>query len=157
MRNVGALAGERTRLAQTRAALLKHGEQTRLLAESISNDPLAGAVRDNDRQWFQIVSWVYESLIAAEQYGITRGNAAALAGHAAEDVDPRRRFLLGGSHQIGVAIGLDDNWVARVIAGTGNYGEIFERDMGDESPLKLPRGANNEYQRGGVMVPLPPR
>lgn len=155
--NCASLAGERTRLAQTRAALAQHGKLTRLLPESISNDPLAAAVRDNDPQWFEIMNWVLEALVQAEENGITQANVRGLRTAAAQDKDPQRRFLLGGSKQIGRALGLDDDWIARVIEATGNYGEIFERDLGRASPMKLARGDNKLYRKGGAMLALPPR
>jgi general L-amino acid transport system substrate-binding protein len=155
--NCGALAGERTRLAQTRAAMAQHGKPTRLLAESISKDPLASAVRDDDPQWSTIVNWVMEALLQAEESGVTQANVRALHAHSAQDGDTLRRFLLGGSHQVGSALGLDDDWVARVIEAVGNYGEIYERDLGGGSAMKLPRGDNRLYGDGGVLLALPPR
>lgn len=155
--NCAALAGERTHLAQTRAALAQHGKPTRLLPESISKDPLAAAVRDNDPQWLSIVNWVMEVLMEAEENSITLANVRGLRAHAAQEKDPLRRFLLGGSKQIGSGLGLDDKWVGRVIEATGNYGEIYERDLGSASPLKLTRGDNRLYRNGGAMLALPPR
>ena len=153
--NCGALAGERTRLAQTRATLAEHGRHTRLLPETIGNDPLAAAVRDDDRQWLAIVNWLVEALIAAEELGVTRANVRELAAHAAQDIDPERRFLLGGSKQMGSALELDDGWAARVIEATGNYGEMYERDLGGGSAVKLPRGMNKLERNGGLMEALP--
>jgi general L-amino acid transport system substrate-binding protein len=153
--NCGALAGDRTRLAQTRAALAQHGKQARLLPERISKDPLATAVSDGDPQWAAIVSWVIEALIQAEESGVTGANVRALRAHA--DNDPVLRFLLGASREIGPALGLDDDWVVNVIEATGNYGEIYERDLGGGSSLKLPRGENNLRSQGGAMTALPPR
>jgi general L-amino acid transport system substrate-binding protein len=155
--NCGALAGDRTRLAQTRAAMATHAKPTHLLPETISNDPLAAAIRDNDQQWFSIVNWVMESLIQAEESGVTQANAHQLAAHAADDNDPQRRFMLGGSHQIGAALGLDNDWAARVIEATGNYGEIYDRDLGVKSPMNLPRGENKLSSNGGLMIALPPK
>jgi general L-amino acid transport system substrate-binding protein len=155
--NCSALAGERTRLAQTRTALAQHGKPTRLLSESISKDPLAAAVRDNDPLWFAIVNWVMEGLVQAEENGITQANVRGLRAGAAQDKNPQRRFLLGGSKQIGSALGLDDDWVGRVIEATGNYGEIYERDLGSASPMKLTRGDNKLYRNGGAMLALPPQ
>lgn len=155
--NCAALAGERTRLAQTRAALAQHGKPTRMFPESISKDPLASAVRENDPQWFAIVNWVMEALVQAEENGITQANVRSLQACAAQDKDPQRRFLLGGSKQIGSALGLDDDWVARVIEATGNYGEIYERDLGSRSAMKLTRGDNRLFRNGGAMLGLPPR
>jgi len=155
--NCGALAGDRTRLAQTRAALAQHGRDARLLPERISKDPLAAAARDDDPQWAAIVSWVMEALIQAEESGVTRANARAMRARAvqAKGGDPAPRFLLGASREIGPALGLDDDWAARVIEATGNYGEIYERDLGSGSPLKLPRGENNLRAHGGALTALP--
>ena len=153
--NCGALAGDRTRLAQTRAAMKLHGKATRLLPESISKDPLAAAVRDDDRQWLSIVSWVMEALLQAEESGVTQSNVLDLQAHAGQQTDPLRRFLVGASHQVGGAIGLDNDWVVRVIQSTGNYGKIYERTLGSGSPMKLPRGDNRLYRDGGVMLALP--
>jgi general L-amino acid transport system substrate-binding protein len=150
--NCAALAGERTRLAGTRATLAEHGRRARLLDEAISNDPLAMVVRSDDAAWLRVVSWVMEALVAAEESGITEGNVSRLR---ADDADVTRRFLLGGSKQIGAALGLDDVWVAGVIAATGNYGEIYERDLGSGSAMRLPRGVNNLRGKGGVMMALP--
>lgn len=155
--NCAALAGERTRLAQTRAALATHGERTHLLLETISKDPLAAAVRDDDPEWHEIVSWVMEALIQAEELGVTQTNVRELRARAAHDTDPLRRFLLGGSHQVGIALGLDNDWVVRVIEATGNYGEIYQRDLGSASPMKLPRCINRLYRDGGALLALPPR
>ena len=155
--NCAALAGDRTRLAQTRAAMALHGKSTRLLPESISKDPLAAAVRDGDPQWIAIVNWVMEALVQAEESGVTQANVRHLQAFAPQEKDPLRRFLLGGSHQIGSALGLDNDWVARVIEATGNYGEIYERDLGGGSTLKLPRGVNRLYSDGGLVVALPPK
>ena len=157
--NCGALVGDRTRLAGTRALLAEHGKPTRLLPEMISKDPLAAAVRDDDPQWASIVNWVMEALVQAEQSGVTRANAESMRAAAAKvnGGDPVLWFLLGGSKQIGSELGLADDWVARVIEATGNYGEIFERDLGSGSALKLPRGENALHEHGGLMVALPPK
>jgi general L-amino acid transport system substrate-binding protein len=153
--NCGALAGDRTRLAETRAALARHGRRARLLPESISHDPLAAAVRDGDAQWAAIVNWVMEALIQAEELGVTQANVQRVRARATSD--PLLRFLLGASREIGPALGLEDDWVVRVIAATGNYGEIYERDLGSASPLMLPRGENQLRAQGGAMIALPPK
>jgi general L-amino acid transport system substrate-binding protein len=155
--NCGALAGDWTRLAGTRALLAEHGKPTRLLPEIISKDPLAAAVRDDDPQWSAIVRWVMEALIQAEESGVTRANVASISVRTAKanGGDPVLWFLLGGSHQVGSGLGLGDDWVVRVIEATGNYGEMYERDLGERSALKLPRGENRLVERGGLMIALP--
>ena len=151
--NCGALAGDRTRLAETRAEFTRRGRLTRLLPETISHDPLAASVREDDPQWATIVNWVMEALIQAEESGVTQANVNARRARA--DSDPVLRFLLGGSREVGGALGLDDDWAARVIAATGNYGEIYERDLGSGSAMKLPRGENNLRAHGGAITALP--
>jgi general L-amino acid transport system substrate-binding protein len=153
--NCGALAGDRTRLAETRAALARHGKRAHLLPEQISKDPLAAAVRDDDPRWTAIVRWVMEALIQAEEGGVTQANVQAMREHSGSD--PVLRFLLGSSREIGPALGLDDDWVVGMIEATGNYGEIYERDLGSGSPLKLPRGENNLFEHGGAITALPPK
>jgi general L-amino acid transport system substrate-binding protein len=161
--NCGALAGDRTRVAGTGALLAQHGKPARLLPEVISKDPLAAAVRDDDPQWASIVSWVMEALVQAEESGVTKENVESLQAGVVRGVakesggDPVLWFLLGGSHQIGSWLGLANDWVAQVIQATGNYGEIYERDLGSGSALKLPRGENALREHGGLMIALPPK
>jgi general L-amino acid transport system substrate-binding protein len=157
--NCGALAGDRTRLAGTGALLAQHGKPARLLPEVISKDPLAAAVRDDDRQWAAIVKWVMEALVQAEESGVTRANVVSMGDARAKagGGDPALWFLLGGSRQIGSGLGLADDWVVQVIKATGNYGEMYERDLGSGSALKLPRGENELREHGGLMVALPPK
>jgi general L-amino acid transport system substrate-binding protein len=157
--NCGALAGDGTRLAQTRVALAHRGKRAHLLPERISKDPLASASRDDDPQWSAIVYWVMEALLQAEESGVTRANVDAQRTRAAQPGcdNAELRFLLGGSHEIGGALGLDDDWVVHVIEATGSYGEIYERDLGSASAMRLPRGENNLREHGGAMVALPPK
>ncbi len=157
--NCGALAGDWTRLAGTRALLGQHGKPARLLPEMISKDPLAAAVRDDNPQWASIVSWVMEALVQAEESGVTRANVVSMGAAAmkAKGGDSVLWFLLGGSHQIGSGLGLANDWVVQVIKADGNYGEMYERDLGSGSALKLPRGENELREHGGLMVALPPK
>jgi len=155
--NCGALAGDQTRLAQTRAALAVHRKPSRLLAERVSKDPLAAAYRDDDPQWAAIVNWVMEALVEAEESGVTRANVDRMRARAAsaEGGDPVIHFLLGGSREMGTALGLNNDWVTQVIEATGNYGEIYERDLGSGSAMKLPREENSLRENGGAMMALP--
>ncbi len=155
--NCAALAGDRTRLAGTMELLKQHGKPTRLLAAVISKDPLAAAVRTGDPQWAQIVYWVMEALIQAEESGVTQANVERMQVRSANSggADPVLWFLLGGSRQIGGTLGLGDDWVAQVVKATGNYGEIYERDLGGGSALQLPRGQNRLVEEGGRMTALP--
>lgn len=154
-RNCTALAGDRTRLAEARAALARHGRAATLLPEQISQDPLAAAFRNDDAQWAAIVNWVMEALVQAEASGVTRANVTTLAEKQTNGGGAELRVLLGKSQQAGRVLGLENDWVVRTIQATGNYGEIYQRDLGSGSALQLPRGENNLVQHGGAMLPLP--
>ena len=144
--NCGAMAGDRTRLGQARERMAEHGRKATLLPETISKDPLAAVTRRDDAQWSAIVNWVMEALVQAEESGVTQANVESLR----KSDDPLLRHLLGASHEIGAGLGLSDDWVVRVIEATGNYGEIYARDL-----IGLPRGDNNLRAHGGLMVALP--
>jgi general L-amino acid transport system substrate-binding protein len=130
-----------------------------MVPERISKDPLAAAVRDDDPEWAAIVNWVMEALVQAEESGVTQTNVARISARAAlpDSNDPTLRFLLGGSHEIGDRLGLNDDWAVQVIEAVGNYGEIYERDLGAASSMKLRRGDNNLHSSGGQMMALPPK
>jgi len=109
--------------------------------------------RLDDPQWASIVNWTVEALIQAEESGVTQANLAEMK----KSDDPVIRRLLGVQRGYGQFIGLDDAWAARVIEAVGNYGEMFERDLGSGSVMKLPCGPNNLWTQGGLMYALPMR
>ncbi|MEJ8848391.1 amino acid ABC transporter substrate-binding protein [Variovorax rhizosphaerae] len=123
-----------------------------ILPELISKEPLAPAVRRGDDEWFAIVKWVPNALIEAEEAGITQENIDALK---ATSKDPAQQRLVGSGDDLGKLLGLDKEWSYRAIKAVGNYGEIFERNVGPKSVLKLPRGANNLWNKGGMLYALP--
>ncbi|MEJ8821314.1 amino acid ABC transporter substrate-binding protein [Variovorax humicola] len=123
-----------------------------ILPELISKEPLAPAVRRGDDEWFAIVKWVPNALIEAEEAGITQENIDALK---ATSTDPAQQRLVGSGDDLGKLLGLDKDWSYRAIKAVGNYGEIFERNVGPKSVLKLPRGANNLWNKGGLLYALP--
>ena len=125
-----------------------------VLPDVISKEPLGPAVRQDDFQWFTIVRWVHFALLAAEEAGITQANVDQMV---KESKDPVVQRILGTSEDTGKLLGLDKDWAYRAIKATGNYGEIFERNVGPNSPLKLPRGANNLWSKGGFMYAPPVR
>lgn len=125
-----------------------------ILPELISKEPLAPAVKRGDDEWFAIVKWVPNALIEAEEVGITQANIDALK---AGSKDPAQQRLLGTSDDLGKLLGLDKDWSYRAVKAVGNYGEIFERNVGPKSVLKLPRGANNLWNKGGLLYALPVR
>jgi general L-amino acid transport system substrate-binding protein len=125
-----------------------------VLPELISKEPLGPSVRRGDDEFFAIVKWVVFALIEAEEYGITQANVDALK---ASSTDPVVQRILGTSEDTGKLLGLDKDWAYRAIKATGNYGEMFERNVGPKSALKLPRGANNLWNKGGLMYAPPVR
>jgi general L-amino acid transport system substrate-binding protein len=118
-----------------------------ILPELISKEPLGPIVRQGDDQFFNILRWTVFALIAAEELGITAANVAEKAGSADLDV---KRFL-GIVPGNGRALGLDEAWAANVIKAVGNYGEIFERNVGARSPIGFERGRNGLWSGGGLM------
>jgi len=150
-RNCAALAGDLTRLAVTRVAFGPLAAHYALLPGQISKDPLAAATRSDDPAFANIVRWTIEVLVQAEESGLTRNNIAA----ARNSSDPAIGFLTGQTGEIGTRLDLDKAWATNVIAVVGNYGEVFDRDLGARSPLKLPRALNRPYVHGGLLYALP--
>lgn len=147
-----ALTGDITRLASARRTLSAPADHT-ILPEVVSKEPQGPAVRIADPQWFAIVRWVRMALIEAEELAIDSANVGAMAGSAIEDV----RRLLGSGSNLGQPLGLDPEWARRMIAAVGNYGEIYERNLGVGSELQLARGHNRLWTKGGLMYAVPVR
>ncbi|WLR95015.1 amino acid ABC transporter substrate-binding protein [Shinella zoogloeoides] len=124
-----------------------------VLPEVISKEPLGPAVRQGDDQWFKIVRWTLFALIEAEEMGIDKENAAALV----ETGTVAQKRFLGVESEAGKAMGLDAKWAYQAISAVGNYGEIFERHLGKDSPLKIDRGLNRLWSDGGLMYAPPAR
>ncbi|MDB5800513.1 MAG: extracellular solute-binding protein family 3 [Rhodocyclales bacterium] len=141
-------------LAGLRNKEAKNPEDYVLLPEVISKEPLGPAVRRGDDEWFTIVKWVVFALIEAEENGITQANADSLK---TSSKDPVVQRILGTSDDSGKLLGLDRDWAYRAIKAGGNYGEIFERNVGPKSVLKLPRGLNNLWNKGGILYAPPVR
>jgi general L-amino acid transport system substrate-binding protein len=141
-------------LASVRNKEATNPEDHVVLPELISKEPLGPSVRRGDDEFFAIVKWVVFALIEAEEYGITQANVDQLK---ASSTDPVVQRILGTSEDTGKLLGLDKDWAYRAIKATGNYGEIFERNVGPKSALKLPRGANNLWNKGGLMYAPPVR
>ena len=141
-------------LAGVRNKETKNPDDYVILPEVISKEPLGPAVRRGDDEWFAIVRWVAFALIEAEEYGITQANVDRIK---AESQDPSIGRLLGSSEDTGKLLGLNRDWAARAIKAVGNYGEIFARNVGPDSVLKLPRGLNNLWNKGGILFAPPVR
>ena len=141
-------------LASTRNKVAKNPADHIVLPELISKEPLGPMVRRGDDEWFAIVKWVIYGLMEAEEYGITQANVDAMK---TTSKDPAIGRILGSSEDTGKLLGLDKDWMARAIKATGNYGEIFERNVGPKSVLQLPRGSNNLWNKGGLHYAPPLR
>ena len=126
-----------------------------VLPEIISKEPLGPSVRQGDDQWFDVVKWTLYALIQAEELGITQANVEEMKGSD----NPEIKRVLGQEPEskIGEMLGLDNDWVAKVVAGVGNYGEVFERNIGQDSPLKIARGLNQLWTKGGIQYAPPLR
>ena len=148
-----AYTADSSQLAAVRAAFTNPAAH-RLLPERISKEPYAVAVRQGDDQWFDIVRFVVFGLIEAEELGVTRENAAQLA---ASSDRPAVQRLLGRTGDLGPAVGLDRAWLLNAIKAVGNYGEIYDRHLGANSPVGLPRGPNALWNAGGLLWSPPIR
>jgi len=122
-----------------------------ILEDIISKEPLGVAVRNNDPQWFNIVRWTVYATIQAEELGITSANVDTVREHGTV---AQRRFLGVGSG-IGKPLGLGDNWAYNIVKHVGNYGEIFDRNLGKDSDYVLERGMNELWTKGGLMYAPP--
>ena len=140
-------------LASVRAKEAKNPAEHVILADLISKEPLGPMVRRGDDEWFAINKWVLAGLVEAEEYGITQANVDQMK----SSENPQIGRLLGATEDLGKHLGLDKGWLARAIKTTGNYGEMFERNVGPKTAINLPRGLNNQWNKGGLMYAAPLR
>jgi general L-amino acid transport system substrate-binding protein len=124
-----------------------------ILDDVISKEPLGPAVRQGDDQWFDIIKWVHFAMLTAEEFGVTKANVD----EQTRSDNPDLKRLLGTEGKFGEMLGLTQDWAYRIIKHVGNYGEIFERNVGQGSPLKLPRGYNALWTKGGLQYAPPIR
>jgi general L-amino acid transport system substrate-binding protein len=141
-------------LASVRTKEAKDPKEHVILPDLISKEPLGPVVRRGDDEWFAITKWVIYGLLEAEEYGITKANVDEMKKSSQDPVVMR---IVGTSEDTGKLLGLDKEWMVRAIKTTGNYGEIFERNVGPNTALNLPRGANALWNAGGLMYPMPVR
>ncbi len=146
------LTGGRAQLQGIRSKMTSPAE-TFFLPEVIATIPLGPAVRHGDDLWFDIVKWTVYAMINAEELQLTSSNIDAMAASPLQAVQ-RFMGLSGDSHK---GLGLTSEWSYRIIKQVGNYGECFERNLGESSPLKLKRGINNLWSEGGIMFAPPIR
>lgn len=135
-------------LAATRATFEAPGDHV-ILPEVVSKEPLGPVVRHGDNTWGDIVRWTTHALIAAEEYGLTKANVAERA--AAPTDNPEVNRLLGTEGELGAMLGLDADWAVKVLSVSGNYGEIFEANIGESTAVGLARGLNAQWTEGGLM------
>lgn len=138
---------------------LKAPDEHMVLPEIISKEPLGPIVRQGDDQWFNVVKWTYYALLNAEELGITQANVEEMKGSA----NPEIKRVLGVKNEdgsaagFGTGIGLDEEWIVHIVKAVGNYGEIFERNVGANTPLKIARGKNALWKDGGLQYAPPIR
>ena len=140
-------------LASIRNKEAKNPDDYVILPELISKEPLGPMVRRGDDEWFAIVKWTIYALLEAEEYGIDQANVDQMK----SSQNPPVQRILGSTEDTGKLLGLEKEWAYNAIKAVGNYGEIFERNVGPKSTLKLPRGANNLWNKGGLQYAPPIR
>ena len=124
-----------------------------VLPEIISKEPLGPSVPLGDEHWFAIVQWSLYAMLNAEELGVTQANVDAML----KSDNPAIRRLLGVEGDFGTGLGLTNDWAYRIIKAVGNYGESFERNLGAGSPIKIPRGLNALWTKGGLQYAPPIR
>jgi general L-amino acid transport system substrate-binding protein len=124
-----------------------------ILADIISKEPLGPAVRHGDDQWTDIIRWAHSAMLNAEEFGVTQANVDQML----KSENPEIKRLLGVEGKYGEAMGLTNDWAYRIIKLVGNYGESFERNVGQGSRLKIRRGQNALWSKGGLQYGLPIR
>ncbi len=147
-----AFTSDKSQLATLRASSANPAE-LEILPENLSKDPLGPMVRRGDDEWFNVVRWTLNAMLEAEEFGITSANVDEMA----KSENPNIQRILGASGELGKGMGLDNKWAYNVIKQVGNYGESFNRTLGEGSNMKLPRGLNAQWQEGGLMYGWPLR
>ncbi|MFZ9121421.1 MAG: amino acid ABC transporter substrate-binding protein [Burkholderiaceae bacterium] len=143
-----------SQLAAIRANDTKTPDDHIILPEIISKEPLGPVTRQGDEAWSKLVTWVHFAMITAEELGVTSANVDQMR----SDTNPEIQRLLGqGNNDFGKSIGTDAQWAYRVVKQVGNYGEVFERHVGKKTPLKLDRGQNALWNKGGLQYAPPIR
>nr|WP_209894470.1 amino acid ABC transporter substrate-binding protein [Rhizobium leguminosarum] len=132
---------------------LKQPDDYAVLPELISKEPLGPAVRQGDAEWANIVKWTHFAMVNAEEFGVNHANIAEMR----KSQNPEIRRLLGLEGNLGETLGLSNDWADRIVAQVGNYGEVFEANLGAQSPLAIKRGVNALWSKGGLQYAPPMR
>ena len=135
-------------LAVLRATEMENPDAHTILNDQLSSEPIAAAMRQGDEEFVDVVNWMLAALLVAEENGVTKANVADMV---ANPPNPKIARLLGVEPGIGERLGMRDTWAREMIAAMGNYGEIYDRNIGANSPYKLERGLNNLWSHGGVL------
>ncbi|MBW1699648.1 MAG: amino acid ABC transporter substrate-binding protein [Deltaproteobacteria bacterium] len=138
-------------LSSARATVAPNPDDYIILPGVYGKDPMGPVVRQDDPQWRDIVAWTVYAMIEAEESGVTSKNVDEMR----KSKDPNIARLLGTKGSLGESLGLDNDWAYRIIKQVGNYGEVFDRNVGKDSPLKLERGLNDLWTRGGLLYSPP--
>ncbi len=148
------LTTDQSGLYATRLSLAAPDDHV-VLPEIISKEPLGPAVRQGDDQWFDIVKWTFNAMLNAEEFGITQANLDEMTASTNPDI---LRFLgKEADTKIGTDLGLTNDWAYNIVKAVGNYGESFDRNVGAGSPLKIARGVNALWSKGGLQYAPPVR
>jgi general L-amino acid transport system substrate-binding protein len=148
-----AITSDISQLASIRANDTPNPADHVILPEVISKEPLAPCVRHGDDQWFDIVKWSIFATMEAEELGLT----SATVDQALTSANPNVKRVLGVTPGLGAALGVDEKWAYNIIKQVGNYGEIFDRNVGKDSKLQMARGLNAQWYQGGLMYSPPLR
>lgn len=147
-----ALTADQSQLYAVKLKLTNVADHV-VLPNVISKEPLGPAVRQGDDQWFDLTKWVYYAMLNAEELGVNSKNVDQQISSS----NPEIKRLLGADGKFGESIGISNDWVVRIVKHVGNYGEVFERNVGTQSPLGIARGINNLWNKGGLQYGMPVR
>lgn len=146
------ITADATTLAAQRSTLPNPSDSV-ILPERLSKEPLGLTVRQSDVEFEKIVAWTFNTLVNAEELGIDQGDVDEMT----KSTDPEIRRFLGVEPGLGSALGVDDKFAYNIIKKIGNYGELYERYLGEKTPLGIPRGLNRLYTKGGILYTPPSR
>jgi general L-amino acid transport system substrate-binding protein len=147
-----AFTSDKSQLAATRMTL-EDADSYEILQENISKSPLGPLVRQGDDNWINVVRWSFYAMLEAEEFGISSSNVDAQL----KANNPNVQRILGVTPGMGRNLGVDDRWAYNIVKQVGNYGESYERNLGMDSPMKLPRALNAQWRDGGLMYGWPVR
>lgn len=147
-----AFTTDKSQLASIRTTL-NNPDSYVIMPEDFSKEPLGPMVRQGDEAWFNVVRWSLFAMIEAEEYGITSKNANDML----KSTEPNVQRILGVTPGMGKNLGVSDQWAFSIVTQVGNYGEVFERNLGKGSAMKLERGLNATWRNGGLMYGWPIR